>query len=165
MKSLDIQRQTVFYVALAQQTQPLLVSSKYYYYATRTISLCWSWIERHDVPGMTLYDLFHDDDDYGVETAMYAEQDPVRWNAWGCMALALANVGFHAFEAEGTPPPETFENAFPDEILAEFLGYYQGALGESRVPELLAAFLQAIPDDQLTEAVVRAKLSGPEPLK
>ena len=155
---LDHQRQAVFRVALAQQVQSVLVASEDYGYVVRAIDLCWSWIERHDVDGMALYYLFHDDEDYGVEPAMSVEHDPVMWNAWACVAEALAYTGSCAFEFEGTPPPETFENAFPDELVAEFLSYYHAVVGESRIPELLVAFLKDLPDDQLTRSVVCAKL-------
>jgi len=157
---LDHPRQAVFRIGLAQQVQPVLRTSKNYDYAVRAIDMCWRWIEQRDVSGLALYYLVHDDDDYGVEPAMFAEHDrDLRmWNAWGCVAEALSYTGSCAFEMEGTPPPEIFENPFPDEILAEFLGYYHSVVGESRVPELFAAFLEQLPDDQLTEAIVRTKV-------
>jgi len=157
---LDHQRQAVFQVALAHHVQPVLAASKHYDYAVRAVDLCWSWIEHRDVDGMTMYYLVQDDDDHGVATAMYAshDHDLVMWNAWGCVAEALTYTGFCAFEATDTPPPEIFENAFPDESVAEFLGYYHAVVGQDNVPESLAVFLRDAPDSQLTRPVVSAKV-------
>lgn len=159
MKNLDAQRQVVFYVALAQQVQPVLSKSVDYRYAVRTIDLCWSWIERRDVSGVTLFYLYHDDDDFGVEPAMFAEHDPILWNAWACIGWALLYTDYCVYKAEGGAVPETIECVVPDEIPDEFIQHYRTVAGETQVPDLFADFLEQLPDDQLTEAIVRTKLN------
>lgn len=158
MENHNSRRRATWYISLAQQVQPTLASSKNYRFACQAVDLCWSWIERHDVCGKTLLDLFHDDDDYGVDPAMSVEHDPVMWNAWGCISLALGYTSFCAYEDEGCPLPETLELAATEEIIDEFMGYYHGVVGDSQVPELLAVFLRDLPDDRLTRSVVCAKL-------
>ena len=156
---LDARRQAMFRIALAQTVLPVLAGSKNYGYAVQAVGVCWRWAEQRDVDGMTLYYLFHDDEDHGVETAMHAAhaEGLGAWNAWGCVAEALAYTGSCAFESEGSRPPEFFENAFPDELVAEFLGHYRAVAGQNLVPQQLAEFLNALPDDQLTRSIVDAK--------
>jgi len=157
---LDRCRQTVFHIALAQQVQPVLIGSMHYDYAVRTLSLCWNWVEKHDVNGIALYHLYHDDDDHGVETAMYAaySHNPAMWNAWGCVSGALVCTGYCAFLDQGDSPPESFEDAFSEKVLTAFMGYYHGVVGESQVPEQLTVFLRGLPDNQITKSVILAKL-------
>ena len=158
VKDLDARRQAVFYVALAQQVQPVLSKSVDYEYAARTIDLCWSWIERRDVQGVTLFHLYHDDDDYGVEPAMFAEHDPVLWNAWACIGWALLYTDYCVYQVEGGAVPETIECIVPDEVPDEFIRHYRTVVGETQVPDLLADFLEQLPDGQLIEAIVRTKV-------
>jgi len=155
---LDHQRQAVFRIALAQQVQPTLKTSSNYDYAVQAINVCWRWIESRDIDGMTIYRLIQDDEDYGVAPSMSSEHNPMMWNAWGCITEALSFTGSCAFESENMPPPEIFENAFPKELVAEFLGYYYAVVGMNRTPELLAIFLAGASEEQLTQSIVRTKV-------
>ena len=158
MPDVDDQRRAVLYVALAQQVLPALESSTDKEYADKAIDLCWRWIEQRDVSGLTLYELFHDDEDYGVEPAMSVEFDQVKWSAWACVAQALAYTGRCAYVGEGSPIPESFSLATLEEAHTEFMDGYQVVTQNSRVPQLLGDYLEQLPDGQLTQAVIRDKL-------
>ena len=160
---LDDRRQAVFRVALAEQVQPILASSKHYQYAVRARDLCWRWIVHGDVNGDTFLALWWNDDDFGVGPAMDVafghDHDTSMGNAWGCVAGALTYIGYCAFQADDLPIPQDFNyDDYPDEILSENLGYYHGVVGSSGVPELLVEWLRDLSHDQLTQSVVDAKL-------
>jgi hypothetical protein len=166
---LDNLHQAVFRVALAQNVQPILMSSKDYSYAVSAINLSWRWIEHHDVTSDTLYEAYCNDDDFGVAPAMEVacEQDRGTGktlgnvsNAWGCLAEAIAYAAYCAFTVEGEPIPDDVRNDLPDEQLSAFLGCYDAVMGRSGVPEQLAGWLKDLPEDQLTQAVVGAKMAG-----
>ena len=157
---LDARRQAVFYVGLSQRLLPVLEQSENYGYAVRAINLCWQWIERRSVAGQVLFYLYHDEEDHGVEPAMYAEysRDTVMWNVWGCVSLALIYTAFCAYESEGGPLPETLELADSDTTSKAFVEYLRGAHQDSRVLNLFSDYLGKFPDDHLKESIIASKL-------
>ncbi len=68
---LDENRQIVFRLGLIQQVQTVLRASNDFHYVVNVIDLCWQWVEHRCADGLTLYQLYHADDDSGVETAMW----------------------------------------------------------------------------------------------
>ena len=162
MNHLDAHRQAVFYVGLSQRLLPVLEQSENYGYAVRAINLCWQWIERRSVAGQVLFYLYHDEEDRGVEPAMYAEysRDAVMWNVWGCVSVALMYTALCAYESEGGPIPETLELADTDLTSTAFAEYFRGTHQDCRVLDLFAKCLTELPDDQIQDPIVAAKLDS-----
>jgi len=159
VRQLDQFRQTVFYVGLAELVQPTLVKSTDYGYAVRAIEMCWDWIEQRNVSGLEMFCLYHNEDDYGVEPAMSVEHDPLMWNTWGCISRALLYTAYCAYLDEGKTLPETVEGMGSPEIMGYFMDYFHAVVGDSELPELFESCLLQLPEDQLTQSIVREKLS------
>jgi len=159
MRKLNNEKQAALFTSLAQHVESILADSEDYHYARQSIDLCWKWIEHRDVSGRALLDLYHADDDSGVDTAMYIEKVAIKKNVWACLGWALIFTSYCAYEIEGGPVPETIECVDPEQALTDFLRYFHGAVGDTQLPDSLIVFLKDLPDDHLTQAVVSAEMN------
>ncbi len=156
---LDESRQIVFRLGLIQQVQTVLRASNDFHDAISVVDFCWQWVEHSCADGLTLYQLYHADDDSGVETAMnitYGRSDK-EWHAWGRVCDVLAYTGYCVFKSKEEQPPEVFTNDFPSELISGFLNDYHAVVGLSEIPETLVSYLRNLPDDKLKRAVIEAK--------
>jgi hypothetical protein len=97
----ELVEKAVYYLGLAELAHPRLAASKDYSYALRALDACWRWIECKDVSAKTIYDLYFDDEGYGVGASMSAEHDRKLWHAWCCVTTGVAMVAHAAYRYEG----------------------------------------------------------------
>jgi len=161
MHNLHQQRLAVFNLGLAQTVAPVLSDSSNVKYTNRAMDMSWSWIEERSVSAVSLINVCHDENDYGVEPAMYAEKDPVRKNAWGCVVEALLQTAYCAYTSEGVRQvPEILELSEAEEVFEELMRYFIGAGGETRLPDLFASYLVDQPEGHFTRAGITEVVSG-----
>jgi hypothetical protein len=148
---LHLERLAVFYLGLAQAVVPVLAGSPNYVYADRAMARSWAWIEERAGSMEFLLQTCHDDDDYGVEPAMFAETDPVRWNAWGCVVEALLQTAYCAHVSEGEHEiSQVLESCESEEVFEESVRLFRGADGPKDLPSRLASFLATALDSDLS---------------
>jgi len=136
MDNRELAAQVVFYLGLAELVESRLAVSDDYKYAVNALNTCWDWIEHKNVPAATIMDLFHDDDDFGVEASMGVEHDPLLWNTWVCVAIAVAVTARVAYQQEGA-------HALPADL--------EGVGTSDTRDQFASSFRVLIPIDTVTE--------------
>jgi len=146
----------VFYLGLCELIEMRLSASADYNYAVEALNGCWNWVEGKNVPAKVLLDLFHDDDDYGVEASMGVEQEKSLWDTWACIAVGVVLTSVAAYKREGVSYlPANLEAADSPQTHDQFRGCFFSLIPVPSLIEHYQMLLDALPFNQVTRSRVR----------
>jgi len=147
--ALDGFRWAVLYLGLTSTVMPSLYGFENEEFAAQAVAACWRWVEQGDVSGKELLDLYHAEDDSGVDTIMYNERNDCAQNAWGCVGVSVAYTAYCAYMTENGVLPELLELANSRELFDAFLRCFQKAGGDQSLLDLLGSRLMGMHEDHL----------------